>query len=96
MAGNRVSELALVIAGAGVVIAGLVLIFLQTTAESEFQQALLYTFGKEYKWRPAATSYVGPLVIAIGAMMMAFAVVVGRRWETDKPRVPATPETTDA
>jgi ABC-type phosphate transport system permease subunit len=66
-------------AGLVIVVAGLLLSFLLVALEFRFQLDLLEKFGTDYKWKPIGVSYIGVVVIAIGALMTAFAAVIALR-----------------
>ena len=97
MRAKRISEFSLVVAGACVIAAGLFLTFVQISWEFAFQEHLLDIFDKEYKWKPTgasvALSYIGAVVVAIGAIMMAFAAAIALRTrDAERAQTPDPPE----
>jgi hypothetical protein len=71
---QRFSEYALVIAGLGLIVAGLYGIYLDHT----FQMALIEK-TPAYRWKSDGVAFVGIWLVLIGGMMMAFAAVTSIR-----------------
>jgi len=76
---NRVPEAVLMLAGLSVIVTGLVLLFIHQSYEFSFQTHLLDKLANDYHWHPIGDYYAGLPVVAIGALMMAFAAVIALR-----------------
>ena len=76
---RRYTEVALLVAGFGVIVIGISLMFTHQAYEVEFQKQLLGEFHKDYHWRSVGDSYTGLGAVAIGALMMAASAVLARK-----------------
>jgi hypothetical protein len=72
------SQIALIAAGVGVIIAGCVLMFNHQSQQAAFQNSLLAMFKTEYHWRSIGDAYTGIAAVAVGAGMMAVGAIVAR------------------
>ena len=72
------SQGAVLVAGIGLVVAGVVLMFTHQSYEATFQGYLLYEFHDNYHWRSVGDAYFGVSAIVVGGVMMAVAAIVAR------------------
>jgi multisubunit Na+/H+ antiporter MnhB subunit len=72
------SQGALLAAGVGVIVAGLVLMFMHQNHEVAFQLHLLDKYNDNYHWRSVGDAYFGVSAIVVGGVMMAAAAIVAR------------------
>jgi len=72
------SQGALLAAGVGVIVAGLVLMFMHQNHEVAFQLHLLDKYNDNYHWRSVGDAYFGVSGIVVGGVMMAVAAIVAR------------------
>jgi drug/metabolite transporter (DMT)-like permease len=68
----------LLVAGIGVIVIGVILMFTHQSHEVEFQQALLAKFGSDYHWRSVGDTFTGVAALVVGALMMAVAALAPR------------------
>ena len=75
---KQFSQGALLAAGVGLIVAGLVLMFTHQSQEVAFQNHLLDKYNDNYHWRSVGDAYFGISAIIVGGVMMAVAAVVAR------------------
>ena len=71
---KRITEAALLVVGFGVIVIGIVLMFMHQDYEADFQKQLLHEFHTDYHWRSIGDTYTG-----LGALMMAASAVLARK-----------------
>ena len=72
------SQGAVLVAEIGLIVAGVVLMFMHQSYEATFQGYLLHEFHDNYHWRSFGDAYYGVSAIVVGAVMMAVAAIVAR------------------
>jgi hypothetical protein len=88
---KRFPEAAVLIVGLGLIVAGVVLMFVHQHDEFDFQIALLKEFHDTYHWRSFGGAYSGVSSIVVGALMMVASAIVdllARRAETQPHQSP--------
>jgi uncharacterized membrane protein len=76
---KRITEAALLVVGFGVIVIGIVLMFMHQDYEADFQKQLLHEFHTDYHWRSIGDTYAGLGALAVGALMMAASAVLARK-----------------